>query len=182
MKYKFTIIGSLVGLILGVFLFFKSGTLLEYSIFTIIFALIFGLFGFLIDKKKYIIFWILFGSFLIIFLYFGVLSSGTGEGPVPMQNIITGKCFYVTSGHRYWYGKFSRDCAISIAEDRCKKYNESGYVLLSARGKGLARVDIGLDQNCRAMNVTCYSGQMGEISTTYQLKDEPNAIYKCWPS
>jgi len=123
--YKFTKIFFIIGVILGLLLFFKSSSLNNYGISLIIFTILASSIGWIIDKfrmKKWILPIILIIFYLIVFGFYFYNESHKinclGCNFAPYENIFTGRCktFCDICGHSApWYYRKNLGCIDNIS-------------------------------------------------------------------
>ncbi|MBI2676008.1 MAG: hypothetical protein HYX24_06120 [Candidatus Aenigmarchaeota archaeon] len=131
MEYKFTKIFLILGLVSTLIIFFNSGSLISYGLSVVIFTLVIGSIGLIIDKltlKQYklpvilIIIYILIGGFYL----FAIITSAQCLGCrlVIYENMFTGECKKLCVGcgsYAPWYLATSASCVEPVLRDECNK-------------------------------------------------------------
>lgn len=137
LKYKFVYFFLIIGYVLSMFLFFKSPSLIYYGECVIIFTLIFGSIGWMIDKfrmKQPLIPIILIIIYLVVGGYIFYLKSNNGHCQSfeinYYKNIITGECKRVTIAcynSSPWYLKEDEICKETLVRERCNNLTKEEF-------------------------------------------------------
>jgi hypothetical protein len=137
MKFKYTKIFSIIGLIISLIFFFNSSSILKYFLFVISSVVFIGLIGlgidYLINKKFvgiiYLIIGIGFILILIIAIFF-VRNMFCGGKHTNLENLFTKECktFYVSacSKNPPWYYIQNNKCKIEEKHNLC---TENGGII-----------------------------------------------------
>jgi len=122
--YRFTKIFFILGIIFALFLFFRSPSLVAYGVLIVIFTIVFGSIGWMIDMfvmKKPLFPIILIIIYLIVggFYLNKEINTITCHACnfAPYENIFTGKCRTICDicgHHAPWYYRKNTDCIDKI--------------------------------------------------------------------